>query len=166
MIGANMAFSQKVLARVPGFDVELGPGRLGFFDDVLFARQLVCAGYRLVGLPAVVVEHKPDATRLRREAFVKRAVGQGRSLAYLAYHWEHTTFRLAPIRWLKRRLQLQLHRALRRGDPESEGITVAEFEKTVSAAYAQQYWLESKRPRLYEYHGLRKVARPGTSMDA
>jgi cellulose synthase/poly-beta-1,6-N-acetylglucosamine synthase-like glycosyltransferase len=33
MNGANMAFSRRVLAKVPGFDPELGPGALGFWDE-------------------------------------------------------------------------------------------------------------------------------------
>ncbi|KAA6407127.1 MAG: hypothetical protein FRX48_09193 [Lasallia pustulata] len=37
MVGANMAFSRRVLEKVPSFDTELGPGALGFFDESLFS---------------------------------------------------------------------------------------------------------------------------------
>ena len=36
VVAANLAFSRRVLARVPAFDPELGPGALGFEDEVLF----------------------------------------------------------------------------------------------------------------------------------
>src|SRR5688572_15573077 len=53
MVGANMAFSRKVLERVPAFDPELGPGALGFDDEAMFAWQLLEAGYRLLAAPDV-----------------------------------------------------------------------------------------------------------------
>lgn len=60
MIGANCAFSRSVLNKVPAFDPELGPGALGFCDDVLFSRQLVNAGYRLTAVFDYPVTHHFD----------------------------------------------------------------------------------------------------------
>ena len=35
LVGGNMAFARRVLDKVPAFDVELGPGAMGFCDDTL-----------------------------------------------------------------------------------------------------------------------------------
>ena len=53
-----------MLAKVPGFDVELGRLKgLGNFEDTLFSWQLLAAGYKLVGALDVAVEHHFDLTR-------------------------------------------------------------------------------------------------------
>ena len=70
LTGANMAFHRRVLAKVPAFDVELGPGRLGFQDDVLFSKQLERAGYRIQRRFDVRVEHHFDFDRLLRKSFL------------------------------------------------------------------------------------------------
>jgi hypothetical protein len=57
MFGANMGFSREVLSKVPAFDTELGPGALGFGDEMLFSWQLLEAGYQIHGALDVAVEH-------------------------------------------------------------------------------------------------------------
>ena len=87
MIGSSMGVSREVLNKVPGFDPELGPGKLGFGDDSLFSKQILAAGFRVLGLPQVAVEHHPDPSRLQRVAWLQSAVTRGRSKAYLDFVW-------------------------------------------------------------------------------
>lgn len=159
MVGANMAVSRAVLARVPQFDTELGPGAMGFFDDTLFFRQISAAGFRVAALREVAVEHCPDPGRLRRAEFVRRAVGQGRSLAYVHHHWEHVSLSVPLLRWLKRGLGLLALRLSRPAAFPPEGISAEEFQRIVSVAYAKQFRIEGRRPRSYDFHGLRKADR-------
>lgn len=87
MIGANMAFHRRVLAKVDRFDSQLGPGALGMGEETLFSYQLESAGFRLGAALDVVVEHDFDEGRLNRVSFERIAKAMGRSEAYIAYHW-------------------------------------------------------------------------------
>ncbi|MBE2216347.1 MAG: glycosyltransferase family 2 protein [Opitutaceae bacterium] len=89
MIGANMAFHRRVLESVTGFDCELGPGALGFFDEVLFSRQLMAANFRIAGALDTTVAHHFDLTRLEESTLYSTAHRMGRSHAYIFYHWDH-----------------------------------------------------------------------------
>ena len=93
LIGANCAFHRRVLEKVPAFDTELGPGRLGFMDDTLFSWQLREAGFRLQGVltPETQVEHHFQSDRLLYASMRRRCIGQGKSEAYLLHHWRHET---------------------------------------------------------------------------
>ncbi len=86
MVGANMAFARRVLARVPSFDVALGPGphSLGFYDETHFCRRLRDAGFRLAGVagPAAAVFHHFDPSRLDPKQLVETCFRMGRSEAY------------------------------------------------------------------------------------
>jgi glucosyl-dolichyl phosphate glucuronosyltransferase len=159
MNGANMAFTRRVLEQVPAFDTELGPGALGFWDEVLFANQLLLAGYKLIGAANAVVYHHFSPDRLMRNAFVDRAEKEGRSLAYVSWHWGHDPFDAkASLKGLKKRLMLRLLRVLRQNEcHEGEGCAEWEIRTARSAAYFSQYAVEQHRPRGYEPHGLRKL---------
>ena len=91
LIGANMSFARTVLERIPRFDVELGPGGLGFREDSLFTQQLHIGGYSITVAPNSVVEHHFDASRLEFKQLKERMAREGQSLAYVAYHWEHVS---------------------------------------------------------------------------
>ena len=106
LIGANMAFARRVLAKVEGFDVALGPGALGFEDDSLFSRRLLQAGYRLKPRLDVVVEHHFDPVRLTRTSILQMARRAGRSQGYVAHHWEHKNLRWPVLRLAKAALRL------------------------------------------------------------
>jgi glycosyltransferase involved in cell wall biosynthesis len=95
MVGANMAFHRRVLDRVPKFDIELGPGALGFHDETLFSWQLLAAGYHLVSAFDVMVEHYLDLSRLTNVGAIDVARKMGRSHAFVFHHWEHKRSRLA-----------------------------------------------------------------------
>src|SRR5204863_214197 len=89
LITADAAFRREVLEKVPAFDEELGPGRLGYGEDSLFGEQLRRCGFRIEYANDVVVEHHFSPDRLSRENWKRVAVAAGRSRAYVAYHWEH-----------------------------------------------------------------------------
>ena len=86
MVGANMAFTRRVLEKVPSFDIALGPGpnSLGFFDETHFSRRLRNAGFRLAGVPgpAAAVLHHFDPSRLDPKQLVDTCFRMGRSEAY------------------------------------------------------------------------------------
>jgi glucosyl-dolichyl phosphate glucuronosyltransferase len=159
MNGANMAFSRQVLEKVPAFDPELGPGALGFWDEALFSRQLLLAGFRIASAPEAAVEHHFHEDRLTRKAFVDRAEKEGRSLAYVSWHWGHDPFdRSAKFKGWKKRLLLRALRVLRRNECRiSEGCAVWEIRGTRTAAYFEQYAIEQRRPRGYKQNGLCKI---------
>ncbi len=158
MVGANMAFSRRILEKVPAFDTELGPGALGFFDESLFSWQLLAAGFRLGSALDVRVEHHPDTSRLSRAALLDTQRKYGRSLGYIEHHWEHSTIKAARMRLLLRRARLLLSSLTRRGEvrrlphpPEWE------MGHTLTIALLDQYLRERRKPRHYAHHGLRKL---------
>ena len=157
LIGANMAFSREVLRSVPAFDSELGPGALGFCDETLFSLQLKESGGRIAAAYATEVEHHFDASRLTRENFLKRADGQGRSQAYMAYHWLHQDVPDAAVRLRRRSLRLLLRRWKYRAECAGpEGAPGWELNLVSEIAYCRQFLTEMRRPRLYDRLGLVK----------
>jgi hypothetical protein len=70
-----------VLERVAAFDVELGPGALGYGEDALFSQQLLRAGFTIVSAFDAAVEHHANPSRLTRAGFRdgRRAAVAGRS---------------------------------------------------------------------------------------
>lgn len=156
LIGANMAFSRRVLDKVPAFDPALGPGALGFYDDTLFSYQLLQAGFRLKAKYDSEVEHHFQESRLLRSSFEDAAAKRGRSAAYLEYHWEHRDVSFLPLRFVKSRLVLLHWRARKwRERGSREGLPVEEMNALWSVFFYRQFALERKRPRLYEKRGLR-----------
>src|SRR5208283_2151695 len=81
---------RRVLERVPAFDLELGQGALGSCEESLFSRQLLRAGFRLVaaGEDSTAV-HYCGEHRLTRSVLMDVLMRQGRSQAYIDYHWKH-----------------------------------------------------------------------------
>ena len=114
LVGANMAFSRRVLERVPGFDIELGPGAKGHADDTLYSYQLEKAGCRLETALSVEAEHHLQESRLARKAFAAQARKRGEFNAYLTRHWTHadppfpylTLARAWAALWVRRLLHL------------------------------------------------------------
>lgn len=169
MLGANMAFARRVLAHVPGFDPELGPGQLGFCDDSLFCLQLREAGYRIGTALDVIVEHHPDPARITPQSFQARVVKEGQSQAYLCYHWEHDTcthdegtfpepkIRHARLTLLRRQMALAgLRLARHRERTHVHTAPDWELRKLRQIAFYRQYLIEQRRPRAYDRRGLVK----------
>jgi glycosyltransferase involved in cell wall biosynthesis len=148
MIGANCAFSRKVLDKVPGFDPELGPGALGFCEGILFFRQVVNAGYRLAAVFDQPMMHHFDPSRLLRCSFVQRAKAEGRSCAYMEYHLEHREIRLLFLRVCAAFVRLQVRRRWPGVKwPHKEGIAEWEFWSIRRLAFRRQYMRERRRVR-------------------
>lgn len=156
LVGANMAFSKSVLAKVPAFDLELGPGALGFGDDTLFSQQLKAAGYKIAPAFDAVVEHHFAKDRLDPKQWFAAARKLGQVDAYISYHWENfkwphprTALCLAFLHWAHCRFLTTL---LAEGFPAPEDLLNA----TRNLHARLQYLREQKRPRNYEPRGLVK----------
>jgi glycosyltransferase involved in cell wall biosynthesis len=157
MVGANMAFSRRVLQRVPCFDPELGPGAAGFGDDGLFASQLLAAGYRIHDGLDVRVEHHCEASRLQRESWLTAAEKRGNSHAYRGHHWEHWRCRFGRMKVLRAQANLAVWRS-RNGDRfHPEGCEWEEMDLVFELALARGHLKESTRARNYERQGLMKL---------
>jgi glycosyltransferase involved in cell wall biosynthesis len=150
LIGANMAFSRKVLSKIPGFDPELGPGALGFGDDTLLASQLLVAGFTLVSKFDVVAEHHFHVSRLSRDSLLTRSKSAGRTSAFLQYHWDHRIIPLPRLRLLKlyiKLLYLSSTAGLRHRS--TEGIPLWESQLVSGIYFYKQYLRERKRQFKY-----------------
>lgn len=163
-VGANMAVSRAVLARVPAFDPELGPGRLGLWEDTLFWMQLKMSGYRLAAAVDAVVEHHFDPSRLSRAAFLARARSEARSSAYVAWHWNHENRRRGVQRVAEYTLRLKLKRLSRRRDwQRDEGVAQWEMDLVTAIEFERSYRRERDRPQAYEQYGALKRPASRTS---
>lgn len=168
MFGASMAFSRRVLQKVPGFDEELGPGTpVGGMEDTLFSWQLKEAGFRLVSCVDAVVEHHPEESRLARVAYLGAARRYARSVAYIYYHWCHS-LPGSVEKMSNPHLYLLYHRArlfllrlkcrLTQGSPSPHGIPLWEFAAIQRIEIVRQLLKEGQQPRKYERRGLIKRA--------
>jgi len=155
MVSANMAFGRHVLARVPGFDAELGPGALGQGEDALFSWQLLRAGFRIAPALDVAVEHHFEPSRLLRPSFRETAHRRGHTLAYQRHHWEHVELPDANRRFRRKLVRLALLRVRRwRECLASEGMPEWEMLALENLAFLRRWTVERARPRRYDRFGL------------
>jgi glucosyl-dolichyl phosphate glucuronosyltransferase len=164
MVGANMAFSRRVLDRVPQFDPELGPGALGLGDDSLFSWQLKEAGFRIhLGLD-IEVAHHCDRSRLTRSGLLESAKRAGWSRAYTLHHWEHQTIPRVRLRIIEHAVRAQIRR-VRDWWPStrSGGVSKWELGLIKSLHCCRQFVFERDRPRNYKFRGMVKLSGPGAS---
>ena len=162
LVGANMAFSRRVLSQVPSFDEELGAGAMGYGEETLFSSQLLAAGFRIAGAMDAAVEHHFDPARLSRRALLDAAAQAGASEAYVAWHWEHefpercdrslASYKRDARLWAK----LLWHRLHRRAD-NAAPISDWEIQQVKAIAFRRQLRLEMQRPRQYERRALKKL---------
>ena len=168
LIGANMAFSRRVLERVPGFDPELGPGGKGHADDTLYSYQLEKAGYRLAMALDTQMEHHLHPDRLERSAFLGVARKRGEFNAYVARHWFHSEPR-RPVPTLLRAGAALWARRLLFFREWATSPTVPAWELRLLETWhtARCHFDERSVPRKYEKFGLvkKEEPRPGTSFD-
>jgi glucosyl-dolichyl phosphate glucuronosyltransferase len=156
-VGANMAFSRKILSKIPGFDPELGPGKHGLWEDTLFSLQIREAGFRMVSAPNAVVVHHFEPSRLFRRSFLMRARIEARSSAYVAWHWRHeqgTTTSFPKAKWRLRLLAKHMLNPMERH--RTEGISEWEMNLVSGIEYERYYYHERKSKRAYEYRALVK----------
>lgn len=155
VVAANLAFSRSVLERVPAFDTALGPGALGFEDEVLFSWQVREAGFRVVGAFGSPVEHWFDARRLQRASLARYMLAQGRSKAYVEYHWQHQDLRRPRLAWCRAMAAWMAFHVLHpRERWRREGISDEESDLLAALGNAEQHLAERRRPRLYTRRGL------------
>jgi glycosyltransferase involved in cell wall biosynthesis len=155
IVGANMAFHRHVLDRVPGFELELGPGALGFHDETLFSLQLLAAGYNLVGALEIMVEHHFDLSRLTQKGMIDLARKMGRSHAFVFHHWEHQKSRLA----FPRLILSHLRRLWTRYSDRISGnatcaISVSALQAEQDLAFYREYLAQRRRPYKYPSRSL------------
>ncbi len=158
LTGANMAFARRVLDKVPAFDLEIGPGALGLGEETLFTRQLLTAGFRLVAAGEdSTAEHHCGEQRLTRDALMNVLLRQGRSQAYVDYHWKHRSVWFPAFHGGRSLLGLCGLRILQRlaGDRNAL-IGRHEARWLWRWSYYRQMAIESQRPRQYERFGLEK----------
>lgn len=150
LVGASMGFSRRVLEAVPMFDEELGPGTyLGAGDETLFSRQMVAMKFKIAGVREAVVTHYFDAHRLTAKSWHKAAIANGRSSAYIQYHWEHLeppkpfyrAYARAMLTFWRLRLALM--------SSHEEAMSVRNIYRISSASRVLQMARESRRPRKY-----------------
>jgi glucosyl-dolichyl phosphate glucuronosyltransferase len=157
MTGANMAFSRRVLAKVPAFDPELGPGALGYSDDTLFSLQLNQAGFVTARRYDIAVDHWFDESRLKYCCWIEAARKRGRTKAYLLHHWYHTLGRISVRLLLLASWQLFKWRATHRnGDANAEGCAEEELRLERNVSFRKQCLVEQRRACAYPQRGLVK----------
>lgn len=140
MVGANMGVHRRVLAKVPGFDIELGPGAHGFYEDSLFSWQIRDAGFNLVTAFDIAVEHHFDIDRLTDDACVAISRRMGRSRAFVFHHWRLQRSRLALPRLALCELKMAWHLSKRRLRPiSSSRLTAQEISLELNRAFCQEY---------------------------
>jgi glycosyltransferase involved in cell wall biosynthesis len=158
LIGANMAFKRSVLAVVPGFDDKLGPGGSGLGEDTLFCLQLKQAGFRVVWAPDAVVWHHPDPGRLTRLELLSCARKNGRSAAYIDYHWRHLHVRATRVKRLLLQAKLVTRRWIQGVPPLlAEGCGDWELSYVSELEWYRQLAEDRGRPRAYPPSGLRRT---------
>jgi len=81
--GSNMLVRASVIRDIGGFSTDIGPGRIGTFEDSEFHRRLRRAGYRSLYAPQISVRHQVSMARLTPGYFARRALADGRSQAFI-----------------------------------------------------------------------------------
>jgi glycosyltransferase involved in cell wall biosynthesis len=88
LVGANMAFGRRAVEVAAPFDLRLGPGAAGYFDDTKFGWALERAGLKIHYLPTVAAEHNFDPDRLELSAFMSAARRMAISRAIIDHEME------------------------------------------------------------------------------
>jgi glycosyltransferase involved in cell wall biosynthesis len=158
-VGANMAIARHVLKKVPNYDRSLGPGALGYCDDVLFSSQLICADYRIADGLDVCVVHHPEKDRLTRKAWLDAAWSRGLSQAYLGHHWKHWPCRGGMLKTARTSAALRWWRMMHPQASVGDGCDETELRLVFEHATAVGHLREAKDARFYEKNGLRACGR-------
>lgn len=151
LIGANMSFARHVLAKVSGFDSELGAGgtyKTG--EETLFSGRLIKEGFRIGTCLDVSVEHHFDTRRLAPETILAQARQIGLSDGYISWHLRHKKHR-------HNRLKLALLRGmLFVASPFTKAVTKVrgmppywEVAQTRKIAYREAYFSEQRKIQKY-----------------
>ncbi|GIV57685.1 MAG: hypothetical protein KatS3mg042_0598 [Rhodothermaceae bacterium] len=162
LVGANMAISREVFNTIPAFDEELGAGgKYGSGEETLFSKQMLATGFRIKMVSDCTVEHHFDVKRLSREAWMGIAKAQGRSSAYINYHWEHKDYPLhklvAGLIYYRMLLLKKIITAKRKGKWSEDVMPEWEFLLRRKIYRMLQYVEERGSSRKYARCGCVKV---------
>lgn len=160
LTGLNMAFTRDVLSQVSGFNVNLGAGaKIAFGEDTLFTIELRAAKYRITYARDAVVVHYPDVSRLDYAGWKRRAIGEGRTHAFIYYHYGRYRVRKAVFSYvlalIKRYAQFTT-KVLRHRD--NAPITEAELICIERLAFYRQLIASIGVKRLNSTHARGNVA--------
>lgn len=115
LVGASMGIRREVFERIPGFELELGPGITGLGEDTLIWLQMIELGMRILPVTDTEVVHRPDRRRLDYASWVAAARQNGITYAYIWHHWKHLHVSNTLSREYWNRLKLALRILLERG---------------------------------------------------
>ena len=149
LVGANMAFSRRVVDAVGEFDPELGAGALGFCEETLFAFRLLDAGLRIRTAFDVSVEHHFDLARLTPATLLDMSARMGRSAAYVDYHWEHKEITAVQSEARKAAVLLFVERLKRPWRRITGGSSLPEAQRVQNLAYWRKLSGFAKQPYRY-----------------
>ncbi len=149
LVGANMAFSRRVVDAVGGFDPELGAGALGFCEETLFAFRLLDAGLRIRAAFGVSVEHHFDLARLTPATLADMSMRMGRSAAYVDYHWAHHEVTAVRSKAGKAAILLFLERLKSPWRRITGGSILPEAQRVQNLAYWQKLAELDEQPYRY-----------------
>jgi glycosyltransferase involved in cell wall biosynthesis len=149
MVGANMAISKEISQKLPKFDINLGPGSLGFGDDHLFAMQALSEGYKIYDLLDVKVEHHFDQKRLLRDSWIKAAKMHGKSDAYIGHHWHQWRSIFTNIKYLFKRHELYVWRLKNKINNTKEGCELKEMNLVYENELLKMHLNERLKKRMY-----------------
>ena len=156
-LGSNMAIAREVLDKVPQYDEALGPGALGYGDDVLFSSQVRHAGYRIADALDVCVVHHPESERLSRKSWLDAAWSRGLSQAHLGHHWNHWRCRGGRLKTARTAAALAWWRCRNTQAMNAEGCDETEMRLVFEHSMAVGHLSESKHARYYEKNGLKPL---------
>jgi hypothetical protein len=112
----------------------------------------------------VAVEHWFDEARLKHGSWIDAARKRGRTKAYLAHHWYHTSDGPVLPKLLIGSMRLWKWRAAHgNGGADAEGCAEEELWLERSVSYHKQLLVERRRPRAYALRGTVKngMTKPG-----
>jgi len=164
LVGASMGIHRSVFDQIDNFDEELGPGASGFGEETLIGWQMREAGMRVCPVTDTFIIHHPDPSRLLRANWLATATRFGRTRAYLMHHWEHSRVPCPALHARLVRIKLWLRRLLQHPTrPDAEGCPAWEMSYLARIEGLQRFIDESRRPRNYDRHALRRnTPRPTT----
>lgn len=155
LTGANMAIARHVFEELDGFDPHLGPGSktTGLHEETLLSLQMRQEGFTIATAFDTVVEHRPAPDRLYYTAFKDIMEKQGRSDAYLDYHWRHDSgsfvrSSLALMVWALRLLVLRASHG-RNSGVGKQGMPLDEMSMRRRIAYHKQLISYQGRQAIY-----------------
>jgi glucosyl-dolichyl phosphate glucuronosyltransferase len=153
LIGASMGLRRSVFDKISGYDVELGPGKLGFGEDTLLWLQMKQLKLKIHAVNDLEVIHHPSASRLLRKSWISGAKQRGATEAYLLHHWKHGSIPFASLHLLINQFKLKVRRFFsKRSTMESEGCPAWEMSYESRVALIHAFLKESKKDRKHSHH--------------